>query len=85
LGLVGVPAAAEEGGENGTYPAYYGIYQVSQDHVVGIDRFASDSGETWMLMSNPVCAGQRKSPAMRGFPGFPARGMTEVYLSFPSL
>jgi len=51
-GLVGVAAAAEDGRESGTYPAYYGIYQVSPDHVVGIDRFASDSGETWMLMSD---------------------------------
>lgn len=45
-------AAVNESEGSAPDPAYYGIYQIGKCHIVGIDRFASDSGETWMLMSD---------------------------------
>ena len=32
--------------------SYYGLYRISSDHMIGIDRFTPDAGESWILMSD---------------------------------
>lgn len=34
------------------WDSYYGLYRISSNHMIGIDRFAPDAGESWILMSD---------------------------------
>jgi pimeloyl-ACP methyl ester carboxylesterase len=44
LSAISAPSAAAD--------AYYGNYKVADGHVIGIDRFTSDAGENWTLISD---------------------------------
>src|ERR1700722_4617675 len=34
------------------WDSYYGLYRISSGHMIGIDRFTPDAGESWILMSD---------------------------------
>jgi uncharacterized protein len=50
--IPGLPARGQESQQTNTYDRYCGNYRVTQDHILGIDRFVTDSGESSLLFSD---------------------------------
>ena len=45
-------AAGTPTGRPDHWDSYYGLYRITSDHMIGIDRFTPDAGENWILMSD---------------------------------
>jgi pimeloyl-ACP methyl ester carboxylesterase len=90
LWLILAPTAvAQDRPGGGIDDAYYGIYEVAPGHVIGIDRFASDAGNTWALFSDyQTGVVRRLFPVSRTElemgPAFSVRQPVELKIEFES-
>lgn len=48
----GLPARGQNIQQTNTYDKYCGNYRLTQDHILGINRFVTDSGESTLLFSD---------------------------------
>jgi uncharacterized protein len=83
----GLTEADEVTSRAGGYAQYYGNYRLSQDHVMGIDRFITDAGEDAVLISDYQSGVVRRIfPVSPGEfvmgPGFEVQSPAELKIRF---